>query len=108
MMARLRSVSASFSTTFCRSDEMRSLVFSASLYIHSRHCHTHVPKTVSEFDTNGQDDYVQEIVLTDKHVTTLSEPGIKTSSHQKMSNQKTKRVSEITNKHPRSTDKKLT
>ena len=31
MMARLRSVSASFSTTFCRSDEMSSFVFSASL-----------------------------------------------------------------------------
>jgi len=35
MIARLRSVSASFSTTFCRSDDISSFVFSASLQDHT-------------------------------------------------------------------------
>lgn len=48
IMARFRSVSASFSTTFCLSDEMRSFVFSASLHTNTYQCiytpvhiHTH-------------------------------------------------------------------
>ena len=46
--------------------------------------------------------------MMDKNVMTLSETAVKASSPQKTSNQKIKRVSDITNIQPRSTDKKLT